>query len=340
MRRFQVSEIDINEFRGIRACERPLKLSKFNVLIGKNNSGKTALLEALYLFPDPHLPTIPSFLLPAVELQNLKWVPADCRLDLVEKRHSGWNSLVFGYIGTAQLKYSVEGTNWSVAIDADDRKARISIGNDDRIISTNDIVNALKLPETELKKISILLLNDDSILKNIYRFLDPLEDFFAKQGDNIEIATFVNDCVDDVFTEIQWKKEGLCARCVLPDGRTQFIRIDDFGEGIKRAIVNMLLLRYLSPNLVLWDDFGSNEHPKLINKQLAWLLNQDWQVVLSTHSIDVLHELVMIGIEEVNVIQMRKTEAGILVHETLNLEQLEQILNGTDPRIIAGSLGL
>jgi AAA15 family ATPase/GTPase len=50
-----ISEIDVKEFRGIKRCKEPIKLSKFNVLIGKNNSGKSSLLEALYLFPLPRL---------------------------------------------------------------------------------------------------------------------------------------------------------------------------------------------------------------------------------------------------------------------------------------------
>ena len=44
-----ISKIDIKEFRGIKSCNTSIKLSKFNVLIGKNNSGKSSLLEALYL---------------------------------------------------------------------------------------------------------------------------------------------------------------------------------------------------------------------------------------------------------------------------------------------------
>ncbi|MHC1575632.1 MAG: AAA family ATPase [Candidatus Methanogasteraceae archaeon] len=53
-----ISEIDVEEFRGIKRCKKPIKLSKFNVLIGKNNSGKSSLLEALYLFPSPQIDSI------------------------------------------------------------------------------------------------------------------------------------------------------------------------------------------------------------------------------------------------------------------------------------------
>jgi predicted ATP-dependent endonuclease of OLD family len=50
-----VTQLDIKEFRGIKRCEEPLRFSKFNVLLGRNNSGKSAVLQSLSLFPQPHL---------------------------------------------------------------------------------------------------------------------------------------------------------------------------------------------------------------------------------------------------------------------------------------------
>ena len=48
-----IREFYIKEFRGIRETKEPTHLSQFNVLISKNNSGKSAILEALSLFPVP-----------------------------------------------------------------------------------------------------------------------------------------------------------------------------------------------------------------------------------------------------------------------------------------------
>jgi predicted ATP-dependent endonuclease of OLD family len=39
--------MDIKEFRGIECCKTPLSLSNFTVLVGRNNSGKSSILESL-----------------------------------------------------------------------------------------------------------------------------------------------------------------------------------------------------------------------------------------------------------------------------------------------------
>ena len=44
-----VEELDIEGFRGIRRLAKPLKLTKLNILVGRNNVGKTAILEALHM---------------------------------------------------------------------------------------------------------------------------------------------------------------------------------------------------------------------------------------------------------------------------------------------------
>ena len=46
-----INEIkSIKEFKGIKELKEPIKLDKFNILIGKNNSGKTSFLLLLNYF--------------------------------------------------------------------------------------------------------------------------------------------------------------------------------------------------------------------------------------------------------------------------------------------------
>ena len=50
-----VNSLNIKEFRGIKYCKGRIKFSNFTVIIGRNNSGKSTILEALSLLPHPEI---------------------------------------------------------------------------------------------------------------------------------------------------------------------------------------------------------------------------------------------------------------------------------------------
>ena len=126
-----VSSMDIKEFRGIAQCKKPLSLSNFTVLIGRNNSGKSSVLEALSLLPFPVNPLI---------------YTGENRLNFIEKLHGGRTSLIYGYSGTASLIYTVEDKKWVFQIgDNGNSSATIEI---DGVSSSNThklVADALKI---------------------------------------------------------------------------------------------------------------------------------------------------------------------------------------------------
>ena len=93
--------MDIKEFRGIECCKTPLSLSNFTVLVGRNNSGKSSILEALSLIPFSVNPLV---------------YTGENRLSFIEKLHGGRTSLVYGYSGTALLTYVIKEKTWIIKI--------------------------------------------------------------------------------------------------------------------------------------------------------------------------------------------------------------------------------
>ena len=89
-----VKELDISEFRGIRRLAKPLELGSFNVLVGRNNVGKTAILEALYLLSMPYSYSQPPY--------NRRII------DFIASVHGGTSLLVYGYAGTAVLRHGLK----------------------------------------------------------------------------------------------------------------------------------------------------------------------------------------------------------------------------------------
>ncbi len=321
-----ISEIDIKEFRGIKRCKEPIRLSKFNVLIGKNNSGKSSLLEALYLFPSPQIDSI---------------YKKGNKIDQITKLHSGRDGLVYGYSGNATMTYNVNKTLFAIEITSN---SGTNVFIDDEATGSQEYISKmLEIPEPNLKDISIYIPNDTEIVNKYAEYVSSMENEIVKSGTNKRVAEFVNQCIDEKYTEVLWIREGLSCRKERPDGSPLYIKLDDLGDGIKRATIIMLLLEARSPHIVLLDDFESASHPALIRAQLEWLSKKDWQVVLSTHSIDVLYQLLELEISpaDLQILQMKKLNDDTLVYESLTIDDLDDLMNANaDPRRLVDALGV
>ena len=105
----------------------------------------------------------------------------------------------------------------------------------------------------------------------------------------------------------------------------------------------LLWLETSSPELVLWDDFEASVHPSLLKRVLEWLIKKDWQVVIATHSIDVLLKLLDIEFEsnDCSLLLLQKTPDDVLLQNRLTLEELEDVVSSNqDPRLLPDLLTL
>jgi energy-coupling factor transporter ATP-binding protein EcfA2 len=79
---------------GVRRLEKPLELGEFNVLLGRNCTGKSSILQALYLLTMPFRgASVPPYALSAI--------------GLIERLVGGWNHLVYGYSGNAEADFEL-----------------------------------------------------------------------------------------------------------------------------------------------------------------------------------------------------------------------------------------
>ena len=320
-----VTNLNITEFRGIRKCEKPLKLSKFTVLIGRNNVGKSAILEALYLFPRP---------------KKTDRIFGIDKLSVVkDKLHSG-SHLAYGYSGTVRLEYIVDRKHFCITID-DRLDTKLYIDDDDAdTISDAELQNVLQVKVYCLADIAVLIPNDTQLLKQFDAVIqqEAFKNKIMKMGLHVKVARVISECVDDEFTEIYL--DTMKIRKELPNENVFYIHVDDLGDGIKKAARVMLLIEGLKPKIVLWDDFEISAHPSLIESLMRWLAKGDWQVVLTTHRIDVLYGLLNLK-EKVNpdyitILQLAKTKDDVLKYEKLTIDDLEDLLLANqDPRRLA-----
>lgn len=338
-----VSKINIQEFKGIKSCSQPLELSDFTVLIGRNNSGKSSILEALSL-------------LPIITDRRLRYADRS-KKDLLSEIHGGRSSLIYAYSGTASIEYTVARATkahrtWKISLT---ERGEFSLdiegmtSDSTRINPEKSVAKALRVPVGDkdmvgnLNKMVFFIPNDTSFLNNLLSTASHENNryFVMKTGAHTRVAKeIINQCVDDKYSEIFFAPE-LSGRKELPDGNALYVKIKDLGDGIEKVALLVLWLEALSPSLILWDDFEGSAHPTLIRLLLNWLSKKKWQVILSTHSIDVLNILLDVKPKNAKVMQLKKTAEDVLIHQNLSLEELEDLLEANqDPRKVVGLLEL
>ncbi len=191
-----IKDVSIREFRGIRETAEPIPLSKFNVLVGKNNSGKTAVLEALSLFPVPfsayHIP-----------------YTSYSRLDLISKMHSSADSLVYGYSGTSEIRFTLDNANIAYRIN-DHGQIFVRLNNEE--LSSEEyfkrIASLLGLELNSgyverLNSLAVFVPNDTHFLNSMSGSIISAWNSIMKSGANVRIVReLISRVVHDRFTEL------------------------------------------------------------------------------------------------------------------------------------------
>jgi AAA15 family ATPase/GTPase len=331
-----VESIDIKEFKGIAHCKTPLSFSEFTVMIGRNDSGKSSILEALSLIPLFNYPLPYSG-------QN--------RYETIQRLHGGKSSMVYGYSGEALLTYKIHGKTWTLRI-KDNGEVHLDIeGTNKDELERNMIYaigKALDIPATDSREWAkiqsqvFFIPSDTSFLNDMFVKLGQEENRYmvTKMGSHARVTKeLINKCVDDSYTEILFAPE-LSARKEGENKSPLYVKLKDLGDGVEKVVLVALWLEAINPSLVLWDDFEGSAHPSLIRVLLEWLSKKHWQVIMSTHSIDVLTGLLEVRPKNAKVIQLKKTN-DILNQKDLTLEELEDIVDTSqDPRALVDSLTL
>lgn len=333
-----IHQVDVEEFRGIKKCKEPLRLSKFNVLIGRNNSGKSTILGALSLLPIPSSRVGP--------------IGSRDRMDFLKGLIGGASSMVYAYSGKAKLTYKVNDSLWKIEINDRSEVEKMLVGNKEAYkrylappFNIEEIASSLGVESDAdgIQRLVFFIPNSTEFIKTLIENLrrDEYWNFVVKQRAHFKVASQISQCVDDKYTEILPYRDALHARKEFPEMGPFYIKLEDFGDGVKKAVAVMLFVDAFNPDVILWDDFEATAHPTLIRMLLNWLNEGKWQVVLSTHSIDVLDRLLEVKPKDAKIIQLKKTVDDILLHKELSLEELEAVMEANqDPRLLVDALQL
>ncbi|KKM91897.1 hypothetical protein LCGC14_1223850 [marine sediment metagenome] len=319
-----VKSLSIEEFRGVKSCTKPIKFSNFTVLIGRNNSGKSAILEALSLLPTPW---------------TSRYISSIPRINYLAQIHltrkgGMYRRLLYLYAGEASLDYILEHTNKKIYFKITKDTFESSLMQN--VSSTAQFYN---MKPNQLEHSVLFFPYTASILDDIEWRMNDLKDLITKEGYHITLAKFLNECGNEKFSEFIFQ-DPITLRKVYPD-TTAFIELKDLGSGTERVIKIMALLELLNPKLILIDDFAAGFHPTMIKLFFNWLNKKDFQIIISTHNIDVLYYLADLKPKDTSILQLNKSNEDVISQETFTLEEIESLLNANnDPRLLGGLLNL
>ena len=174
--------------------------------------------------------------------------------------------------------------------------------------------------------------NDVIYIPNVTEYIDKLYDSlkgiewwfkFQKSDAIINCARFISDVTSEKITEIVRQDSEYSLRKVIQyeSGKEKptYIRLSDQGFGIYKATLLLLWLSTLKPKLVLIDDLELAFYPSLTRAFIRYLLDLDCQLVIATHSLDVIDTIVdlyrcdgVIGPEDAQIITLKRDESDII----------------------------
>jgi hypothetical protein len=302
-----VTELSIENFRGIAECAEPIPLGGPTILIGRNNAGKTSLLEALYLLKGQTDPVL-----------------GERRYARVAGAHG--RRLAHQYTGASTITATTEKSEVVATVDPNGVETTVDgAGRRDRAETNHqfDVVD---------ETFSLLFDTETPHSKHTDALAEQFDEIQAS-GIHAGVAEFVGESVGERFTEVLFDRGEI--RKAPADGTPFMLDLDDLGRGVVKTIPVYTAVELLEPTLTLWDDVESSLHPTLTEDLIQWLVDSPTQAVVSTHSLDVVTAALQADAEQMTFLSV-KSEDGTLHTREFSHEELRRTIEnaGHDPRYL------
>jgi len=341
-----IEKLKLTNFRGIKDGE--IELAPVTILLGANNSGKSTILEALFLAPNPfrEVPYVIGSFNSAAEVVH----------SIHESLSSeGYAFLLFNYTANqAELCCKTDGKDYELiftkndpiifalakkqktgttpAIKEDEKWETLGFGNMD--LSNNNI-KIIEDPE-ELPIDNTLLISS-KLVKLGYNYLQRNWASIINLGICKNVAEEVSGLVYDNYRDITIEPflgDKLAIYGFLEDGRR--IRLGDLGEGVQSYIIARILYELEKPKVLLWDDIEAHLNPRMLLSIAEWffdIVENGNQVIITTHSLEAARTIASLN-EEKTAIYLTSLEDNVLKAKRLTLKDMDEFLEaGIDVRV-------
>ncbi|MBA7528669.1 DNA replication and repair protein RecF [subsurface metagenome] len=341
-----ITKLRITDFRGIKEGE--IELAPLTILLGGNNSGKTTILEALFLAPNPFR-TVPYV------------IGGNTAAEVIHSMHEtlsseGYAFLLYNYTANqVELGCKVDGDDYVLLFTKKDMYIIVSTNKqetgeiypatvDGKEIKTCKIgrmpmSGLLQVPNIGAEELPIdnTLLISSKLVKMGYQYLEKNWASIINLGICKKVAEDVSGLVYDNYRDITIEPflgGKLAIYGFLEDGRR--IRLGDLGEGVQSYIIARILYELEKPKVLLWDDIEAHLNPRMLLSIAEWffdIVENGNQVIFTTHSLEAARTIAGLN-EEKTTIYLTSLEKSILKAEGLTLKDIEELLDaGIDVRV-------
>ena len=366
-----IREVAFLNFRGIK--EGRLSLYPLTVLLGANNSGKTTVLEALYLLRPPDITYLSTYATARTGKKSMEEARVLSVAEVIHYYHSilrsrGFKFLVRNYKGEARIGCRLNGKFKGIAFKSElkgvrARGASISANAYEDIMTFVRKGLGAKTPGVLEPREEGVLLKDDgttsrheepagclfikpAILSLAFEFLKNSWYDIRSRGLTGKVARELSSLVSEDYDDLTLEPHigpGLSLIVTLKGSKVG-IRLSDLGDGMRVLAVTMLLWELLRADLLLWDDIEAFMNPSTLLYVADWvtsLVKGGAQAVVATHSLEAA-KLLLREAEEADV-EARAILLGLwdgeLRHRVLTLDELERLkAAGVDVRVAGGFL--
>jgi energy-coupling factor transporter ATP-binding protein EcfA2 len=327
-----IKSLRLENFKGVRTGD--VGLDKLTVLIGPNNSGKTTILEALFLAPNPFrtIPYVPST--PVGLLSELHKITSPTSYHFLLNNYTAENAKI-EYDGKSIVFVKEFGsikvyTNYKLP--SMSRKI-----NEEELFLIGELYT-FRAPEIGSGALIGLnsLLFSTKLVGYAHQYLRDRWIEIVNRGVTGVVAKEISRHINEEYVNITIEpfiggELGFFA--LLSDGRR--VRLSDLGAGAHLYIINRLLYEDYRPDILLWDDIEAHLNPRLLSQVAEWfadLIDEGKQVVVATHSIEAV-ETVTTYIEDATIL-FTSLKDGVLRTRRLNSGELRKLAEaGVDPRL-------